>query len=489
MSLTGQLPLQRGGAIPTLSGATWSGHVSELRRDRLGLIRRVNAECGGIGRIRLLGSSAYFVNAPALVHEMLVEKADAFEKSSLMRYMLYPIAGEGLFTSGGDIWRRQRRLMAPIFQPSHVHRFADTMVQCALRACDDWRDGEIVDMAREAGRITMGIVGRALFDTDTFDDTDSIGTALSEILGWSSGSAGTSLAVLQRSLRRQLEAVASRVSPPRRRAIQAIVARLHGPLLLRGSASRRLLAATRLLDDRVQQLLELRRRADGREPDLLNRLLDARDADGRGMSDRQVRDEVLTLFVAGHETTAITLAWTLDLLTHHPATYERVQAEVDALGRAPSAADVSRLPVTSSVIQEALRLYPAVYFFSRQAVREVQLGGHVFPRDTLLFISPYAIHRRRDLWPEPESFNPERFLPGRDEPDTACARARLAYMPFGAGPRICVGQHFAVLELQLVLATLMQRVRFEATAEARQPLAAMNLKPRGGVPLRLFKRE
>jgi cytochrome P450 len=113
----------------------------------------------------------------------------------------------------------------------------------------------------------------------------------------------------------------------------------------------------------------------------------------------------------------------------------------------------------------------------------------VFPRDTLLFISPYAIHRRRDLWPEPESFNPERFLPGRDEPDTACARARLAYMPFGAGPRICVGQHFAVLELQLVLATLMQRVRFEATAEARQPLAAMNLKPRGGVPLRLFKRE
>jgi cytochrome P450 len=469
-------------SIPTLSGGTLLGHVRELRADRLGLIRRMDAECAGMLRISLFGRSAYFVNAPELLHEILIDKSKCFNKSSLIRYMLYPLAGEGLFTSSGELWRRQRRLMAPIFQQRDIVRFADDMVECTLRGIHEWRAGECLDISRELTRITMSIVGRALFEAETFGEADALGAALSVALSWGSSNAGTPLPAIQALARKALERCSAGLPATLAEPTRAFAGRLHGPVLFVSPHARRLKQAIQVLDERVARMIEERRAAGLSRQDLLTRLLVARDEeDGARMDDRQVRDEVLTLFVAGHETTANALAWSMDLLVRHPHVYAQVQAEVDALGRAPRHEDLPRLAGVLRVFKEALRLYPPAYIFSREANTDVEIGGHHFPRGSIMFMSPYAIHRRAELWPDPDRFDPERF-----RAEGEASRPRMAFLPFGIGPRVCIGNHFALMEGQLVLATLLQHASFEAVSAAPSvPEPSLTLRPRGGIPLRV----
>lgn len=471
--------------IPTLSGGSMFGHVRELRGDRLNFIRRMSAECDGILRIRIFNKSAYFVNSPRLLHEVLVEKSKSFEKSSVLRYMLYPLAGEGLFTSGGELWRRQRRLMAPIFQQREIVRFAQCMVDCAVRGASDWSDGQEIDLSRETMRITMSIAGRTLFEAETFSEADTLGAALTVALDWASDTAGTPAPLVQTLLRKNLERLSKQLPRKLAEPTRSLADALHGPVLLPTPRSRRLRASIRVLDERVQRMIDERRAAGLKGQDLLTKLLLARDEDdGSRMTDRQVRDEVLTLFVAGHETTATGLAWAIELLTRHPDVLRRAVAEADALDGPPTFHDLPRLAYTLQIFKEALRLYPPVYLFSRETSGHVEIGGHPLPRGTVVFMSPYAMHHRADLWPDPERFDPSRFTS-----EAEGSRPRMAYFPFSAGPRICIGNHFALMEGPLVLATLLQRARFESAAPgAIEPEPSATLRPRGGIPMRVHLR-
>jgi cytochrome P450 len=477
----------RHAAVPVLSGEKLFGHVAEMRSDRMSFIRRLGSECRDMMRVRFFSKTAYFVGSPALLHEVFVDKAKSFGKTGMMRYMLYPVAGEGLFTSNGALWRQQRKLMAPLFTQRDIARYAGCMVDCALRGASTWGDGETVDMARETMRITMSIAGRALFEAETFDEADALGAALTVALDWASHNAANPVPLLQNALRRGLEDVSGRLPSRLRQTTRDLAGALHGPVLLPTPRARRLQAAVRVLDERVQRMIDERRASPGAHTDLLTRLLSARDEDdGSRMSDKQVRDEVLTLFIAGHETTATALAWALYLLARHPDALRRVQAEIDALGgRPPTFEDYPRLAYTLQVFKETLRLYPPVYFFSREAMTDVDVAGHVLPRGTVVFFSPFATHRRPDLWKDPERFDPERF-----RPEAEGSRPRLSWFPFGAGPRVCIGNHFALVEGTLVLATLLGKARFELVRAGEADLEpSATLRPRDGMPMRIHRRQ
>ncbi len=474
--------------MPVLSGArAISGHMTALRTDRMGFVRRIGEDGHRQARLVTPFAHACVITDPAILQEVMVDAARSFEKADMTRWTLYPLAGEGLFTSRGDLWRRQRRLMAPLFVPSRLERYAEDMVACTERdldgwAASGWRDGGTLEVARETTRITMSIAGKTLFDADTFGESDSIGAALTVALEWTSHHAGSPLAIAHILAGRAVRQLAHRASGALGRRLQQVGERLEGPLLVPGREGRELRAAVALLDARVQRMIEDRRASAGTREDLLSKLLSARDEDGDRMTDKQVRDEVLTLFVAGHETTANGLAWTLDLLARHPAWAAKVRAEVDAVGPRPTLADLPRLGLVARVFKEALRLYPPVYVFSRQATEEVVIGGYTLPSGTVVLICPWAIHRRPDVWPDAERFDPDRFLPGNE-----ARRHKLAWLPFGAGPRVCIGNHFAMMEAQLVLATLLHRARFEALGPVA-PDPHATLRPAGNMPMRAFLR-
>jgi cytochrome P450 len=475
--------------IPRLSGAGLMGHVVEYRKDPRALFLRFNGECGDLGRIRIATIPLVVANSPPLVEELLVRSAKHTRKSRLIRTALHPLAGEGLFTSEGALWRRQRRLMAPLFQPQELTMYAPAMAHAAVRASDRWRDGELVDIARETTRITMSIAGRTLFDIDVFEEADELGEALTEALSWAASSGESPGMIGQVEIASILERLADRVPAAARRPLTRLVQAMDAPILWPTSRNRRLKRALQVLEARVRRMIA--ERQSGGSPatrsDLLTGLLEAREEDGSAMSERQVRDEILTLFVAGHETTATALAWTFHLLSRDPDVYARVVAEVDALGaEVPSAEDVERLKLCQRVFKEALRLYPPVPFFEREALEDFELNGWAIRRGTYLVVLPFALHHREDLWPDSAVFDPDRFLPEQEK-----ARPRHAWIPFGAGPRICIGNGFSLLEGTLVLATLLQRVRLEATrdGEVRPDPNAATFRPQGGLQMKVLRRK
>jgi cytochrome P450 len=417
---------------------------------------------------------------PAACHEVLVTKARSFEKSPGLRVLLHDLAGRGLFTSEGALWRRQRRLMAPIFTPTALGGYAELMRAAASRAADRLRDGQALDLAQETTRIAMTVVGQALFGADTFDEADALGASLTKALGWVNqhlASPGLVAHVLLRDAMSDLAALTrGRLQSWLLRAGDAA----ERPLLVPGSRGHELREAVDFLDRRIQEMIDERRREGLGHPDLLSRLLAARDADeDGGMSDAQVRDEVVTLFVAGHETTATSLAWSFYLLARHPEVLERVIREADALGDGPlHHFDPARLDLTTRVFREALRLYPPVMMFPRRTLEEVDIAGTTLPPRTIVFVSAYAQHYRADVYPEPARFDPDRFLPEQE-----ARRPKGAYLPFSAGPRFCIGMHFAMMEGPIVLATLLRRFRFEIDPTltiVEDDFAT--LRPKDGVP-------
>ncbi len=466
--------------LPRISARGVFGSFGRTSAERLAMQREVAAADAPLVRGRLLHLPLVLPATPEASHQVLVTQAKSFEKSPGLRVLLHDLAGDGLFTSEGELWRRQRRLMAPIFTPMAMSQFAGAMRTTAERAAVGMTPGQQIDLAHESTRIAMTVVGNALFGVDTFDEADAMGAALTAALGWVNGALISPMIVPHILVLDATRRLASRTRGPLRRALGRIQHTFESPILVPGSRGQALRAAMAVIEARIHETITERRRDGSVRHDLLSRLLHARDADeGGSMTDAQVRDEVVTLFVAGHETTATSLAWCFYLLARHPEIRARVVAEADALGDGPlTEFEPERLELTTRVFREALRLYPPVMMFPRRTTEAIELCGTELPPRTLVFVSAWAQHRRADVWPDPDRFDPDRFLPERE-----ATRPKGSYLPFSAGPRFCIGMHFAMMEGPIVLATLLRRFHFEIDP-AREIVEDdfATLRPRGGVP-------
>ncbi len=419
---------------------------------------------GPVCYARLLGKRIYFVNDAEYVKRILLDNLANYPKSVTYRNKLRPFLGDGMLISEGDFWKRQRRLAQPAFHMRRLKVLATTMADAAARMAQGWEHGKVVDVMPLMNAVTMEIVARTLFGADVSRDIGAVGEAM-HALGEETG----------------------RIRPSAFFDLPEFVTR---------PRSRRFAEAVATLDAIVNRMVAQRRTEVGRgaapQDDLLQMLLEARDEEsGQGMTDRQLRDELVTLFLAGHETTSISLTWTFHLLAQNPEAEAKLHAEVDAvLGTgvtsraAPSFEDLERLPYARMVAEESMRLYPPAYVFSRRAASDDLLGPWRIPGGAHIIISPYALHRRPDYWSEPDAFKPERFAPGAPSD-----RPKHAYLPFGGGPRICIGNSFAMMEHAIVLAAAVRRWRLESIPghEVRTE-PRITLRPRGGLPMRVLRR-
>lgn len=427
------------------------GSIGDIYRDRLRFVLDVARTYGDVAQYRVAHMRMYQVNHPAGVRHLLHDNHRNYSKDVATFGTLRLILGNGLFTSDGDFWRRQRRLAQPAFHRRRVAAFGELMTDATLAMQERWRPRadryQPLDVATEFMRLTMEVVTRALFSTSVDRDIDTIGRAITTLLN----------------------DVTFRFTFP-----------FYPPLKVPTPRNRRFLAARATLDGVVYRIIAERRRRPGEHDDLLSLLMEARDEEtGEGMSDKQLRDEVITLFVAGHETTANALTWASYLLSTHVAVARRLQAEVDEAlqGRIPTAADLPKLPYTRMVIDETLRLYPPAWITNRRAIEDDIVCGYRIPADAMVSISPYVTHRDPSIWENPEGFDPDKFAPER-----AAARPHYAYFPFGGGPRQCIGKGFALMESTLVLALLTQRYELHLVPGRRVEAEAMaTLRPRYGM--------
>lgn len=429
--------------IPRVPGLPLLGNLLEFRSDRLGFVRRVPREHGPIAHFKMGGFHVVLVSSPELAHEVLVERFDDFHQDQALRTKGRALFGTGLLTSDHALHKRQRRMMAPAFVHKRIAAFAELMAVRSEAAATRWCDGETIDVSAEMMRMTLEVVGKALFDAEVSGDADEIARAMTV------------------AMEHFIDAVNAIVPIPERWPTLGNIRHRH---------------AIRTLDKVVERLVR-ERRASGRDHgDFLSMLLRAQDGDdGSVMTDRQVRDEVMTLLLAGHETTANALSWAFHLLARHAEVRNQLEREVDDVlgGRIPSAADVPHLPYSLRVFKEVLRLYPPAYLVGREAAKDLTLGGRAIRRGTFVLVNIYGMHHLPALFAEPERFDPDRFLPERE-----AEIQRYGYLPFGAGPRVCIGSHFAMLEGQLALATIAGKVRLESVRGAPPlPAPLLTLRP------------
>jgi cytochrome P450 len=408
---------------------------------------------------RLLWRRTFVVNEPNGVRHVLLDNAQNYKKSELSRRILEPGLGRGLITTDGELWRRHRRIMAPAFDPRSVAGYAPVMTEVTEEMLAQWDalpERSEVDVAVAMMHTTLHIISRAMFSSDSDEIVDVVERGVSEY---------------QTTVRPNLLDL------------------LHFPEWLTELISPRM--ADGILDEfdaSVDRLLTERGRAPDAEPkDLLARLIAARDTEtGGGMTAQEVRDQVVTIFMAGHETTAQALAWTWYLLSQHPGAEAKLHAELASVleGRTPRHEDVANLPYARMVLEEAMRLYPPAHTLGRQPIAADEVSGHRIPAGSTVLIVPWMLHRKPSLWERPDRFEPERFSPER-----AAARPRFTYLPFGAGPRICIGAAFAMEEGILILATIAQRYRLRLKpGHPVEPQGLITIRPRYGLPMILERR-
>jgi len=407
----------------------------------------------GLAHLKVAGEHVYLVNRPDLVWSLLVTNGRHTMKGRALQ-RAKELLGEGLLTSEGELWRRQRRLVQPAFHRDRIRGYARQMVDTTSEHQAAWLDGQHVDLAQDMSALTLRIVGRTLFGVDLRDDSDEVGTALGQVL----------------------EGFQRRMVPG-------------ADLLLRvpTRAHRRLRAAGERLDEVVQRLID-DHRSGGDTGDVLSMLLAARD-DGVAMSDQQVRDETMTLVLAGHETTAMALTWAWYLLATNPAQARLLRGELRSVldGREPTFDDLTRLPFTTAVFAETLRLYPPAWIVGRRLTRDITLDGWPVPAGSLAVASQWVQHRDPRWWSSPLAFRPQRWLtPDGRFDERAPGIPRGAWFPFGLGQRVCIGEPFAWAEGPLVLATLAASWAPEhVPGHAVDVLPAVTLRPRGGMPMTL----
>ncbi len=442
--------------VPRIASTPVIGPVRAVF-DHIGTLKRLAAETDEIGVARLGPYDVVVINSPRYVHEMLVEHAADFHKGPTISVYGRPVLGNGLITSEDDFHRHQRKLMAPGFTHRRIAGFADTMSAYAEAAQQGWTDGATIDFAREMMRLTLGIVGKTLFDADVLGEADELGRALTLAMQW--------------TIRQTRSTIPIRI-----------------PLHWNTPGNIRVRRAVERIDQTVYRFIGERRSSGQYRDDFLSMLLLAQDEDdGSRMTDQQVRDECITLFLAGHETTANALAWAAYLLCLHPEVYARVRSEADSAlaGRLPTAGDLGNMPYTLQAIKESMRIYPPAYIFGRQAVRDVTLGSFHVPKGQVVLVSPYMMHHNPKLFPNPDTFDPDRFTPEAEK-----ELPRYAFMPFGGGPRICIGSHFAMLETHLILAHLAQRVELSLEPGQRvEPEPLITLRPGDGIKMTVRRRK
>ena len=443
-------------AVPGPRGHWFWGSIQERRQEPLRLFTRAHQEYGELVRLRM-GPAIHLLSvaSPELVKHVLLDHVDTYIKPHSLTRELLPLLGTGLVTSEGDFWKRQRRLMQPAFHKERLAALADAMVDTTGQLLARWAQrpsSTPLDVSAEMMRLTLGIVGRALFSTDVSGTADRLSPAFT--------------IALEESNHRLLSLG------------------LRAPDFLPTARNRAWRQSLATLDSVVFDIIARRRSGQTQGRDLLAMLMAAQDADtGERMTDAQLRDECMTLILAGHETTATGLSWMWHLLAHHPEVEARARAEVDTVlgGRAPTAQDVPRLRYLTQIFEETLRLYPPIWIMGRQAVKEDVLGGVHVPASprAVVVISPYVLHRQPALWPEPERFDPERFSPER-----SAQRPRLAYLPFGGGQRLCIGNSFALMEATLITASVLQRFRLRSVpGHCVEPEPLATLRPKGGLPM------
>ncbi|HYO78835.1 MAG TPA: cytochrome P450, partial [Thermoanaerobaculia bacterium] len=430
-------------------------NLRAMQYDPLRFLTRVTREHGEAVHFRIARARLFFFSHPDHVREVLVTRHASFIKGlALQRTKI--VLGEGLLTSEGELHKRQRRLAQPAFHRERIQAYGEMMVEQALAARERWTDGAEIDVAHEMMRLTLAVVAKTLFGADVEDEADEIGTALTELM--------LMFPVLLHPL---------------------------APLILRMPFMpqvRRFRKAMARLDAIIYRLIEERRRNPAEQQsrgDLLSLLLLATDTegDGGGMSDLQLRDETLTIFLAGHETTANALAWTWYALARNPEVERELHRELDEVlgGRAPTPADYPRLPYTEMVLAESMRLFPPAWGIGRYATSDVNIGEWHVPEKALVVVSQWVTHRDPRYWPDPERFDPLRFTP-----EAKAARPKMAYCPFGAGPRICIGEGFAWMEGVLLLATIAQQWRFEKGPDV-DPVALITLRPKTAMKMRAVR--
>jgi cytochrome P450 len=421
------------------------GNTHQWARDPIGFKERF-ADYGRVVNYRIIGMDAYMLTDPADVRRVLVAEGDRFPKHERSTDQLRETLGDGLVTSGGQLWERQRQAIQPAFDPARIRRYADVMVDRTTARTDEWADGDVRQMKPELMRLTMEILVEAMFGPDVDLEARGIFDAAEALRG---------------------------PMAPRNQPI-TFLAPDWAPIPFLRRARR----AYDHLEREIYGLVDERRGTDTDRDDLLSMLLDA-DAD---MDDQQIRDEMLTFLFAGHETTALTLTFALDLLTRTPSAAARLCEEVGvAVDGRPQMADLFALDYVEAVVKETLRLYPPAHEVRREPVEDVTFGEFRVPEGALVVLPTSVLHRDERYWDAPDEFRPERWLDAADRPD-------FAYFPFGGGRRVCIGRRFAMAEAQLVLTTLLSAFEFEREYDDLELSAAVTLQPKGDVEMTVRER-
>jgi cytochrome P450 len=423
----------------------FDGLRSPIRRDPLTFMTRIAREYGDIVCLRFFHIRTFLISNPDLIEDVLVTNAKKFIKGRVLRANRH-IFGDGLLTSEGDFWLRQRRMMQPAFHRSRIANYASTMTACATRLMESWKPGEPMDLHDAMMRLTLQAVGKTLFGADVERDAPQVGETLEVLLEFTSDF---------------------------RRLVMT-------PKWLPTRLNRQASHAVRQLTQIIDRIIQQRRESGEDTGDLLSMLLRAQDEDGLRMSPQQLRDEALTLFLAGNETTASSLSWTWWLLAQNPEVEQKLHAELDAVlnGRIPTVDDLPKLKYTNCILSESMRVYPPAWAMARLAIEDHELGGYPVPKGTGIAAAQWVVHRDARWYENPERFTPERWEGG----DLLRQIPRFAYFPFGYGPRQCIGNTFALMEANLVLATIAQRFRFRLVpGRTMVPLASITLRPRHGL--------
>ena len=435
----------------TLPSPNASSALAEFSQDPLGFMTRCAREFGEIIPLQFEDQLYCLLTNPDHITAVLKDRL-LFIKAEDLR-ILRGLLGNGLLTSEGDFWQRQRRLTQPVFHQHRINGYAAVMVDYTERMLQSWCEGELRDVHNEMMRLTLNIVTKTIFNQDVTDgEASRVAHALDEAMTWFNRQMGVGSTESESA----------------------------------SDSDRRYQGAITLLDETIYAMIQHRRSSGDEGEDLLGMLMQVQDADdGSRMTDKQLRDEVATLMLAGHETTANTLSWTWMLLANHPHIQAKLTAELETVlqGRTPTIAALPQLPYTHMIIKEAMRLYPPVTDVSREATKDCEIGGYFIPKGTTLIPSQWVMHRDPRYFPDPEVFNPERWAD-----DLEKRLPRGVYFPFGDGPRICIGKSFALMEAVLILATIAQRFQLELVSDQAIELQpSITLRPKHGIKV-VFKK-
>lgn len=442
---------------PAMPGKMLLGNLSEMATDPLEFLTRCQRQCGDVARIRLGWQTIHLLSHPEHIGAVFANREGHYRKRRVEFRALGVLIGRGLLTTDGDLWKGQRKMMQPLFTWQALARYGPDMTSLTAKLVDRWRPlakaGTAVDVAAGMTDLTLAVVAKTLLGTDFNETTRELKEAI--VFGIEYADSFDSLITLP-----------PWVPTPR---------------------NRRFAQAKGLLDSVVYGMIDRRRQRLDEGHDLLSVLVRATDEDtGVGMTNEMLRDQVMTIFLAGHETTAQSLSWLLYLLGQHPEIQEAVRAEVDRVlgGRTPTFDDLANMEFTKQTIQESMRLYPAVWAMGREVVKTHEVGGFQLDAGTEVFFSQWVMHRHPDWWDEPEKFDPDRFSSAR-----SVGRSLGTYFPFGGGNRVCIGQTFAMTEMQLIVPMLLQAFRFELVPDQRvMPKTSITLRPANGILMRLVER-